>query len=43
MTKAVGEQLWVTEKMNDASKAAELLDPRLRVAALTCRKDIPRE
>ena len=29
MTKAVGEQFWVTEKMTDAPKAAELLDPGL--------------
>ena len=29
MTKAVGEQFWVTEKMTDAPKAAELPNPRL--------------
>lgn len=29
MRKAVGEQLWVTEKMTDALGAAALLYPRL--------------
>lgn len=43
MTKAGGEQFWVTEKKTDAPKAAELLNPRLKLAALTCRRDIPRE
>ncbi len=34
MTKAVGEQSWVT---------ADLLNPRLHLAELTYRKYIPRE
>ena len=42
-TNAVGEQFWVTEKMTDALKAAELRNPRLSLAALPCRRDIPRE
>lgn len=42
MMKAAGEQSWVTEKMTDARKAAELQSPRLKVE-LTDRRDIPRE
>ena len=33
----------MTETIIDAPKAAEMLDPRLQPAALTCRRDIPRE
>ena len=39
---AVGEQSWGTERMTDAPKAADLLDLGLLLAALTCRRDIPR-
>ena len=42
MTKVVGEQVWVTERMTDALKAGELPNPRLLIAESACRKDIPR-